>query len=82
MEGILESITDKPLTGFLSVELYFYPPDNRRRDIDNVQKCLLDSLEKGGLLADDYQIKRLLSERLEKVKDGRVDVKIKPYEER
>lgn len=82
MEGILEAITEKPLVGFLSVELYFYPPDNRRRDLDNVQKCLLDSLEKGGLLSDDYQIKRLLSERLDKIKGGRVDVKIKPYEER
>ena len=41
----------------LSVELY--PPDNRRRDIDNSLKCLLDAFTHGGLYRDDSQIQKL-----------------------
>ena len=37
----------KPLTGKLVVDVEVFPPDNRRRDIDNVQKALLDALEHG-----------------------------------
>ena len=36
-----------------------YPPDARRRDIDNILKCLLDSLVKGGALEDDSLIRGL-----------------------
>lgn len=35
-----------------------YPPDNRRRDADNLEKCLFDSLVAGGLIVDDCKIKR------------------------
>jgi crossover junction endodeoxyribonuclease RusA len=39
------------------VELY--PPDNRRRDLDNSLKCLLDSLTHAGVYEDDSLIKDL-----------------------
>lgn len=35
----------------------FYPPDALRRDLDNVLKCLLDSLTKAGAWDDDSQVK-------------------------
>lgn len=47
------------LRGPLHMEVEVYPPDRRRRDIDNVQKALLDALQHGGLYADDSQIKKL-----------------------
>ena len=64
----------KPASGPLAVGLELYPPDRRRRDIDNVQKPLLDALEKGGAYYDDSQIKKLLTIMCEPVKDGRVIV--------
>ena len=34
-----------PLTGRLRVTLYACPPDRRRRDLDNLQKAVLDEIE-------------------------------------
>lgn len=50
----------KKLSGRLSLYGEFYPPDRRRRDLDNVGgKVLLDSLQAAGLFDDDSQIKEL-----------------------
>jgi len=35
------------------VEITVYFPDNRRRDASNLQKALLDALEKGGVYVND-----------------------------
>jgi crossover junction endodeoxyribonuclease RusA len=53
-QGILEPLTDK-----LNVEVILYPPDNRRRDLDNYMKALLDACTVGGLWEDDSQIDQL-----------------------
>ena len=60
----------------LSVEIAAYPPDRRRRDLDNLTKALLDSLEKAGVYDDDGQIDRLLIERGPPGKPGFVTVTI------
>jgi len=44
----------------LKVVVEAFPPDRRRRDLDNLCKCLLDSLQKAGVYADDSQIDYLL----------------------
>jgi crossover junction endodeoxyribonuclease RusA len=54
---------DAPLTNRLAVRLTLFPPDRRRRDIDNVQKPLLDALQHAGAYEDDSQIDWLLTER-------------------
>ena len=40
----------------LEVTIEAYPPDRRRRDLDNILKPLLDALQHAGLFADDSQI--------------------------
>lgn len=54
----------------------FYPPDNRKRDIDNPIKILLDSLVLSSIIYDDSQIYRLNVVKHEKVKNGAVEVKL------
>lgn len=72
--------TIKPLAGRLMVSVILYPPDKRRRDIDNPIKILLDSLQRACVFEDDSQIDRLLVERGAQVKGGSCKVIIMPYE--
>jgi len=65
-----------PLAGPLRVEIEVYPPDRRRRDIDNVQKALLDALQHGGAFHDDGQIVQLKIEKRRSVPGGRTVVRI------
>lgn len=65
--------------GPLHIEIELYPPDRRRRDVDNAQKALLDSLQHGGLYRDDSQIAKLEIERREVVPGGRTIVRIESY---
>lgn len=68
----------KTLEGPLEVYIALFPPDRRRRDIDNTQKALLDSLQHGGAYRDDSQIKKLVAEMHDDiVPGGRVVVAIR-----
>ncbi len=49
----------RKLVGKVKFIAEFYPPDSRRRDLDNVLKCTLDALVHAGLMEDDSQIKHL-----------------------
>ena len=49
----------RKLAGKVKFTAEFYPPDSRRRDLDNVLKCTLDALVHAGLMEDDSQIKHL-----------------------
>lgn len=48
----------------LKVHIEAYPPDKRKRDLDNLFKSLLDALEKSGVFKDDRQIDALSIERM------------------
>ena len=85
IEGIVLSRFPKLCAdyGFIErveVRVELYPPDKRKRDIDNPVKALLDSLEKAFVFEEDEQIKRLHVAMHDPVKGGRVDVEIKPLE--
>jgi len=47
----------------LALHIQAFPPDNRKRDLDNVQKVLCDALMHAGLFDDDSQIDDLHIER-------------------
>lgn len=70
----------QPLVGPLDVEVLLYPPDQRRRDIDNALKSLLDALGHARVYEDDSQVTRLTVERRDKVAGGQCAVRIRPYE--
>jgi len=40
--------------GPVAISIRIRPPDNRRRDIDNLVKPILDALVKAGVIADDH----------------------------
>ena len=67
----------EPMDGPLAVRIEVYPPDNRRRDIDNVMKALLDALQDGGAYHDDSQIVKLNIEKRGCVTGGRTIVRIR-----
>lgn len=66
-----------PLSGPLSVEVLLYPPDRRRRDLDNTLKGLLDALEHAGVYLDDGLIERLSVEKRDVVEGGKAVVVIR-----
>ena len=75
--SLLASRGIHPLNGPLVVDVVVHPPDRRRRDIDNVQKALLDALQHGGAYCDDSQIVRLSIERGQPVEGGKTIVQIR-----
>lgn len=44
----------------LALEIDAYPPDKRRRDLDNILKSLGDSLQHAGVYQDDNQIDKII----------------------
>jgi crossover junction endodeoxyribonuclease RusA len=77
--AILAAWGVRRMCGRLAVTITVYPPDNRRRDLDNALKALLDALQHGGAYRDDSQIVRLEMEKREAVGSGKVHVHIVPF---
>lgn len=76
----VERLALKAPGGRLELSVMLYPPDNRRRDIDNFgTKSLLDALTYSGLIEDDSLIDRLLIERGTVVKGGKCRIYLQPY---
>ena len=79
-ERVVKLLADQgvqPVFGPLNVQVDVYPPDHRRRDIDNVQKALLDALQHGRAYDDDSQILQLAITKHEPVPGGKTLVKIR-----
>jgi crossover junction endodeoxyribonuclease RusA len=61
---VMESTIARTLEGAdLRVSVEAFPPDRRRRDLDNIAKALLDALTHAGVWADDSQVCSLHLER-------------------
>ncbi len=74
--ALLAAQRARPLNGRLVVRVTVHPPDERRRDLDNVQKALLDALQRGGALHDDSQIDELVIKRGAVIPNGKTIVQI------
>lgn len=70
----------KPSSEAAAVEITLYPPDQRRRDIDNYNKALFDALTHAGVWEDDSQVKRMLVEWGPVVPKGKVEITINKYQ--
>lgn len=57
----------------LRLELFVYPPDKRKRDLDNICKASLDVLQHAGIYGDDFHIQQLYVERREVRKFGEIE---------
>jgi crossover junction endodeoxyribonuclease RusA len=79
---IKDKCLDERLEGFLAIRIEYYPPDKRKRDIDNILKPILDALQHAQLFADDYQIQKITALRKTKIVDGGlVLIKVSEYED-
>ncbi len=69
-----------PMEGPLKVHLRAFPPDQRRRDLDNLNKAILDAMQAGGVYHDDSQIADLRIVRAHTEKPGWIQAEITPLE--
>ncbi len=74
--SILAASGIRTFTGPIEVKVELYPPDRRRRDVDNSLKAVCDSLEKAGAYEDDSQIVKLTVEKRRPVEGGLAIVRI------
>lgn len=65
-----------PYAGRLGVTIEAFPPDRRARDLDNLNKALLDALTHAGVWVDDEQIDALRTFRRGVEAPGRVHVHV------
>ena len=75
--GVIAENPPETLTGRLKVIVKLYPPDRRKRDIDNLMKSLLDALTHAEVWEDDSQIDILRISREEIRKGGSAEVTIR-----
>lgn len=75
--ALLAGWVRQPLSSHLEVELDLYPPDRRRRDWDNFQKGIWDSLQHAGVYRDDSQVKRAVVEMHDADENARAEVMLR-----
>lgn len=72
---VLKKCPDRFPSGWI-----FIRRTRRRRDLDNLFKCLLDALQFGGAYSDDNQITQITATKREPLPpDGLVYIKLEPY---
>lgn len=77
--SLLAGRVGQPLSGLLEVQLDLFPPDARRRDWDNFQKGIWDSLQHAGVYLDDSQVKRAVIEMHPPSRQSRAEIAITSY---
>ncbi|EEI9212081.1 RusA family crossover junction endodeoxyribonuclease [Salmonella enterica subsp. enterica serovar Carrau] len=70
----------KPVNVNVEVNIVLFPPNNRRRDLDNYNKALFDALTHAGVWEDDSQVKRMLVEWGPVFPKGKVEITITKFE--
>jgi crossover junction endodeoxyribonuclease RusA len=75
-QAISEQAPGLQLTDPLFCEVYLYPPDRRKRDLDNSMKGLLDAITNAGLWEDDSQLDQLHIFRGATISGGAVKIEL------
>ncbi len=60
----------------IKLEIKVHHPDKRKRDLDNILKAVIDSLQYAKLFNDDYQIKNLHILEMPVLTDGKLEITI------
>ena len=60
----------------IEVSIKAYPPDNRKRDIDNLLKITLVALQETHLFENDEQIRKITIERMHKCDKGKLQIRL------
>ncbi len=68
-----------PPTGRIALAMDAFPPDRRRRDLDNLLKSVQDSLAHAGVYKDDSQIDLLVVRRCEPTPGGKLEIQIHDF---
>jgi len=68
-----------PAAGRIALSIDAFPPDRRRRDLDNLPKSLLDALQHASLYHDDSQIDILTIQRGRPRSPGVVAVRLAEF---
>ena len=77
----LSTKANKQIKERLSIKIDAYPPDRRRRDLDNILKSLFDSLVHASVIEDDSQFDRIVVTRCPvSAGHGKVVVTLEPME--
>ena len=74
MESI--NLAGESIEGRVHVSMVLHPPTLRKYDIDNYCKAVFDGLSNANFWVDDEQVESLNIKKGEKVKGGRIDLKI------
>jgi crossover junction endodeoxyribonuclease RusA len=72
-------IRKPPSGGRIALAMDAFPPDRRRRDLDNLLKGTQDALEHAGVYEDDSLIDLLAVARREPVPGGRLAIRIDEF---
>ena len=80
-ELLVEKSLDINTTARLNIRIVANVPDRRRRDIDNILKAVLDSLEHGGFMENDSQIDVLKVVRGGVVRGGQLSIRVTEIEQ-
>ncbi len=77
MQAVAEQIGEMaPIDERMLVEIILFPPDKRRRDVDNYNKAMLDAITQTGFWLDDSLIDQLFNYRGVTKKGGQAYIRI------
>lgn len=80
IKTILQHHLDIKTSARLKISISAHAPDRRRRDLDNLQKAVFDSLVHAGFMLDDEQIDDFRVRRADRVSGGILDIIITELE--
>lgn len=78
---ITVQVPNKPFDSRIAIRIDIFPPDKRRRDVDNLLKVVFDVLTKAGAWVDDSLVDEIVLKRWPAVLDAFIDVHITAIKE-